>query len=466
MRGKRKILCVSLMLYILKSAAINGISTINANVEVDISERGMPYFDIIGLGNKSIEESKLRVKTAVQNSGFVFPNKKITINLAPADIPKQGSFYDFPIAMGILTYINNLIIPDSVYFFGELSLNGGLRYTKSAFIFTLHAHTTGITHIFLPESCAREASFFPGISVVPVTNLNQAVNYFKSEADKNLNKINTGKNDIDNKITCINNTNNNKSETKFKFTDFDFSDVRGQHQAKRALEISAAGGHNIILLGAPGVGKTMLANKYKYMLPALSREDHVEVLKIHSISNIVSDELLKYKIPPFRSPHHSISYVGMIGGGVNPVPGEISLAHKGVLFLDEFPELSREVIEMLREPLESGYIRIGRKRNSDTFPAKFTLIASCNPCPCGFYGSKNKKCSCTPRQIMNYWKKISGPIMDRIDLQVRMETVDAEDMRKNRKKSPGGGYSASDRRSPEIENLRLRITNARDVQIS
>ena len=464
------------MLYILKSGAINGISTINASVEVDISERGMPYFDIIGLGNKSIEESKLRVKTAIQNSGFVFPNKKITVNLTPADIPKQGSFYDFPIAMGILTYINNLKIPDSVYFFGELSLNGGLKYTKSAFIFTLHAHTTGITHIFLPESCAREASFFLDISVVPVTNLNQAVNYFKGEMDKDfikLHKISRGKNGRDNEITDLNNTNKSKSETErcfgsgeFKFTDFDFSDVRGQRQAKRALEISVAGIHNIILLGAPGVGKTMLANKYKYMLPSLSREDHVEVLKIHSISNIVSDELLKYKIPPFRSPHHSISYVGMIGGGANLVPGEISLAHKGVLFLDEFPELSREVIEMLREPLESGYIRIVRNRNSYTFPAKFTLIASCNPCPCGFYGSKNKKCSCTPRQIMNYWKKISGPIMDRIDLQVRMETVDAEDMRKNRKKSPGGDYSASDRRSPEIENLRLRITNARDVQIS
>jgi len=451
---------VRLMLYILKSAAINGVSTINAFVEVDISERGMPYFDIIGLGNKSIEESKLRIKTAVQNSGFVFPNKKITVNLAPADIPKQGSFYDFPIAMGILTYINNLKIPDSVYFFGELSLNGDLKYTKSAFIFALHAHASGNKFIFLPESCAREAAFFPDISVVPVKNLVQAVDYFKSCLSMELKNANP-------KLDP-------EPDFDLEFTESSFIDVYGQVQAKRALEISAAGGHNLILLGAPGVGKTMLANKYKYLLPFLNREDHIEVLKIHSVSNMVSDEQLIYKIPPFRSPHHSISYAGMIGGGANPAPGEISLAHNGVLFLDEFPEFSRVVVEMLREPLESGYIRIIRNRNSYTFPARFTLIASCNPCPCGYYGSRNKKCTCTPRQIMNYWKKISGPILDRIDLQVRMEAVNPEDIKNscinnlsaNCTADVLAGATGENRRSASLESIKLRVKNARGIQQS
>jgi len=395
------------MLVKVKSIANRGIQTFGVDVEVNISNRGIPGLEIVGLADKSVAESRDRVKTAFQNSGLKFPNKKITINLAPADLNKEGSFYDLPIATGLICALLEVPVPENSLFFGELSFDGSLRHTKGSFLLSLFAKENNFTTVFVPSPCAREASSVGGLTVYSVKNLSSLINHL------------TGKKYIK-KFNSVNEKNEKYSEQDFS----EYNYIVGQEQAKRALQICAAGGHNLIMIGPPGSGKTMIAKSIDSIIPDLSEEESVEVTKIYSLVGKIPPNFGLLKRRPFRSPHHTISYAGMVGGGNNPVPGEITLAHRGVLFMDEFSEFSRQVIESLRQPLESGKIVVSRSRFSTEFPSRFILVASSNPCPCGFYGDPNHQCTCTENKIKNYRAKLSGPILDRIDIHINVLPVE------------------------------------------
>lgn len=392
------------MLAKVKSMSLHGLEGYLVDVQVDVSA-GIPCFDIVGLPDISIKESRERVRTAIKNSGFNIYSRKILVNLAPATKKKEGSIFDLPIAIGVL--IANEIIKyniSNIVFIGELSLDGSVNKVNGVLPMCIELKKLGIKKIILPRENAKEASIVTGIDIVPVSTLEQTVNY--------LNKNENIEFQIDSE----------KKEEEFGSNYIDFSEVKGQKNIKRAIEVAASGGHNILMIGSPGSGKTMIARRIPTILPDLSFEECLEVTKIHSIAGNLTEKNPIIKIRPFRSPHHTISSVSLIGGGKIPKPGEVSLAHFGVLFLDELPEFNKHTLEVLRGPLEDGEITIGRNIQVLTYPCKCMLVASMNPCPCGFYGSE-KECKCTSENIKKYIGKISGPLLDRIDIQVEVNSV-------------------------------------------
>ena len=423
------------MLVKVFGAAVQGIDATLITIEVN-SSRGCMFY-LVGLPDSAVKESYQRIRSAIQVNGYKMPTSSITINMAPADIRKEGSAYDLPLAIGMLAS-NEMVKLDKLadyLIMGELSLDGGLQPIKGALPIAILARELGFKGMIVPQQNAREAAVVNNLDVYGVDNLKDVVRFFNDEQSLNPVIINTREEFYSRQTTF----------------DFDFSEVKGQENVKRALEIAAAGGHNIILIGAPGSGKSMLAKRIPSILPPLSLGESLETTKIHSVAGKLGKEGGLISTRPFRSPHHTISSVAMTGGGSYPQPGEISLAHNGVLFLDEFPEYQRNVLEVLRQPLEDRRISISRVKCNVEYPASFMLVASMNPCPCGYYNHPTKACVCSPGQVQKYLNKISGPLMDRIDLQIEVIPVPFEKM--------------SDTQVAESsEQIRQRVIRARQLQ--
>ena len=424
------------MLSIVRSAATFGINAYLIDIETNI-ENTVPNFFMVGLPDNAVKESRERVATALKNSGYTYPNKRVTINLAPADVKKEGSAYDLPIAIGMLVssgQVSEDLLKEFVIL-GELALDGSLRPVHGSLPIAVEVKNIGIRGIILPEENAKEAAMVEGIDVYGVTSLADAVEILEDRSPLKPLQLNMRQ----------------VFSTEQKYYS-DFSEVKGQENVKRALEVAAAGGHNIVMIGPPGSGKTMLARRLPGILPPMTFEESIETTKIHSVAGLLPIGSALVSQRPFRSPHHTISDSALVGGGTIPKPGEISLANYGVLFLDELPEFARNVLEVMRQPLEDGKVTVSRSKMTVDFPANFMLVCAMNPCPCGNYGNPHAECTCTPVQIQKYMGKISGPLLDRIDIHIEVPSVKVTELAQ---KKPG----------EQSSSIRQRVIRARDFQL-